>query len=171
MTFNSVLLGQVSLVKESHLSQSHSPVQGQPASRLGWVKGPAPLPQGGATVQSPQLQSSWWHQPGHFSAATELHFTLQLLPLPNPTHLTPSQVLPLSASPNKLPAQSETVFQETPPKTGVEAGFKPRHSRSRVHACNQHSEIVTVNADSEKNFGGSFPGFNRLYMEKCLDNN
>lgn len=68
--------------------------------------------------------------------------------LPSPTRPTPLQVLPLSASPNKLPAQSKTVSQGTPPNTGAEAGFKPRHSGSGVHAYNQNSEIVTVNVNS-----------------------
>lgn len=97
--------------------------------------------------------------------ATRSHMTPPSLP--SPTRLTPLQVLPLSASPNKLPALSETVSQETSPKTGAEAGFKPRHSGSRVHACNQHSEIVTVNVDSIGVSPASTASTDRRCLEIC----
>lgn len=85
---------------------------------------------------------------------------LELFPLPNPASLTSSQVLPLHTSPSKLPARSETISQGTPPKTVVEAGCKPRHS-----------EVLTINADSENNWMGVPTGLNSPQAKRGLGNN
>lgn len=56
-----------------------------------------------------------------------MYFNSSLCPVQLPSLLTGVTPQP---SPNKLAAQSETIFQGTPPNRGVEAGFKPKQVKS-----------------------------------------